>query len=354
MIGYYVHHHGAGHGHRFSALAAEMPGELVGLGSGPRPSTAARDAAWVPLASDADGPPALDPTAGGALHWSPLRHPGMQERTAQLAAWVAEARPAAIVVDVSVEVALTARLLSVPTVLVAQHGARDDPPHRLAYASASAVVALWHAGQHPDPPAAAGSVRHVGPISRFDGRIGAPGTAADRLASAAAPPSVASAAAPAANHARTVLLLLGRGGHAVRAEDLTRARAATAPDWQWEVLGDPALGGHEAPADAVWAALHRADVVVAPASNNCVAEVAAARRPFVALPQDRPFGEQRAHAAQLRASGLAEVVDGWPAAEQWPDVLQAAVARGGEVWSSHATGQGAARFAAAVREVAAR
>src|SRR3712207_8569721 len=58
------------------------------------------------------------------------------------------ARPDVLVVDVSVEVALLARLLGVPVVLVAQRGRRDDDPHRRAYAAAAAVAAPWRSEEH--------------------------------------------------------------------------------------------------------------------------------------------------------------------------------------------------------------
>ncbi|MDO9353772.1 MAG: hypothetical protein Q7T55_08755 [Solirubrobacteraceae bacterium] len=342
VVGYYVHHHGAGHAQRFAAVARRLPG-CVGLGSGPRPESVPPDR-WVPLPLDVDPgrPDPLDPTAGGALHWAPLRVDGLRSRSAAFAQWVETARPAAIVVDVSVEIALLARLLSVPAVVVAQHGDRTDPPHTLAYRSAAAVVALWTAGAAPTPPAAEGRVHHVGPISRFD----------DRMIDGAREEHPAARSA-GADGRRRALLMLGRGGIDLTTGDVEQAIEATSADWSWDILGGfPELGGRDASGDELWDALGAADVVVGAASNNCVAEVAAARRPLVAIPQARPFDEQHEHARALQRLGLATVAETWPAPDAWPGLLDAAL-DGGERWASYHDGLGAQRLCEVIAQVAA-
>ena len=332
MIGYYVHHHGAGHAHRFAAVFRELSGELVGLGSGPRPPGVPPDR-WVALERDDTLPSPDDPQAGGVLHWAPVHEPGLRARTAAIARWVSDAEPRALVVDVSVEVALTARLLAVPTIVVAQHGDRSDLPHEVAYRSASAVAALWRAGDAVDPPAR--RVAHIGAVSRFD----------DRIAVAGAHPGVA-------DRPRRVLLLLGDGGHGLDAPAIAAAIDATAGRWVWTLTGDLAGGRRITDPDELWSALLAADVVVASAGNNAVAEVAAARRPLIVLPQDRPFGEQHAHAEVLAREGLATALRSWPPAAEWGALLDRALAAGGDGWQAYHDGRGAARFAELIAEVA--
>ncbi len=103
----------------------------------------------------------------------------------------------------------------------------------------------------------------------------------------------------------------------------------------------------------VGALLEGCGVVVGSAGGNVVAEVAAARRPYVCLPQERPFGEQHRQAAALRELGVAEVHETWPDAAAWPGVLAAAEARDTRRWGALHDGEGAARLARVVREVAA-
>jgi hypothetical protein len=325
VIGYYAHHHGDGHLARATAIAAHLDRPVTLLSS--RPAPAAWSGASVLLARD-DEPapgPLADATAQGVLHWAPLHHAGLRERMGQLAAWIAAQRPRLLVADVSVEVALLARLTGTPVVVVAPPGRRDDPPHRLAYTTARAVLAPWPAWaqplQGPDVP-----VRCVGAFSRFDGRP-----------TAARPPG-----------GRRVLVLGGRGGTAVTGEDLEAARRAT-PGWSWAALGPPAGRWVDDP----WPLLCGADVVVTHAGANALAEVAASRRPAVVIPQPRPHDEQQHAAAALDAAGLAVVAAQWPASAQWPALLERATAIGGMRWARWAPGDGARRAAALLEELAA-
>ena len=113
-----------------------------------------------------------------------------------------------------------------------------------------------------------------------------------------------------------MLVLFGSGGRDVSDADFRAARAAT-PGWTWTYR----VPGSAEDADGdVWTALHRAEVVVVHGGHNAVAEVAAARRPAVVVAQDRPFAEQRRRAELLRAEGLV-ALDRWPAAPEWPGLL---------------------------------
>lgn len=338
-VGWYVHHHGAGHLHRFLAVRDEIGERVVGLGSAGRPAGVEGDD-WVALPTDVpDGPPD-DPTANGVLHWAPLRAPEVGRRAARIAAWIERERPRAVVVDVSVEVAVLARLLSVPVVVVAQRGVRRDVPHRTGYAVASAVVAPWTAATH-DPADLPEGVDPVlcGAVSRFDGPA----------------PTTSPAPGPGGRPA-DVLLIVGSGGHALRAADVVAAAAST-PGTRWHVAGAlrtgdaPGVVDHGPRAD-VRALLHRCGVVVGTAGGNVVAETAAARRPLVLLPQERPFDEQRRQAELLARAGLATTLDAWPDAADWPALLSTAAGRGGDRWSAHHDGRGAERIAAVVRRVA--
>jgi hypothetical protein len=141
MIGYYVHHQGSGHGHRAVSVNRLAGVELTGLSTAPRP--AGWTGPWGDLPDDAGIGPEVDVTAHGRLHYVPLGSRGLSRRMAMIAAWIEAARPEALVVDVSVEVALLARLHGLPVVVVAQPGHREDAAHRLGYDVASSIVAPW-------------------------------------------------------------------------------------------------------------------------------------------------------------------------------------------------------------------
>lgn len=346
-IAYYVHHQGQGHRRRATAVARALSVPVTGLGTGPAPEGWPGD--WVELAPDDD--PVVedvalaDVTAGGTLHWVPRHHHGLLHRHRQIVDRLVQERPALLVVDVSVEVALLARLCGIPVVVGAMPGDRTDGVHALAYDAAEALLAPWPFAAHPDSGWRADwweKTWHVGGISVLPAQTG--------LASASSPegsPDELTSEGGAGAPSRRVLVLWGQGGGPLRQEDIDRAGAAT-PGWEWAVHG----GGFP-PAEDLAAELIRADVVVTHGGQGSVADVAWARRPAVVLAQPRPYEEQDATAHALDRLGLAAVAYGWPGEHRWPALLDQALLRGGEGWSVWGA-DGAVQAAARLEDLARR
>lgn len=324
MIGWYVHHHGHGHLQRMRSIAAALAQPVTVLSSLPAPADF--NGGWVHLADDLPTGCEADVSAGGTLHWAPRHHPGLRDRMAAIADWVGAHQPALVVVDVSVEVAVLVRSMGVPVVVAAMRGDRSDRAHRIAYDLADALLAPWPAElPEPWPQAWLDKAWHVGGLSRHDHRE-----------------------ATAAPGRSRVLVLWGRGGADVTTADVHRAAAAT-PGWVWDSCG-LADGSW---VDDPWPLLLEADVVVTHAGQNAVAEVAAARRRSVVVPQARPHHEQVATARALAGAGLAVVEATWPPPERWAAVLGEASALDPSGWARWSDGGGAARAAALLDEAAA-
>ena len=320
MIGWYIHHHGRGHLARAMAVRPDLPEPVTALTSLPAPPDQPFDD-WVTLARDDGDGSHLEPTAHDRLHWVPLHHRGLSARSRQLVEWIDRCRPTVMVVDVSVEVTLLARLCGVPVIVVAGPGERDDAAHQLAYDVAEHIIAAWPRDVY-DPrflQRHAHKTSYVGAFSRFDG------------------------AARAHRPGATAVVLNGGGGTTLTLADLDAAQAAV-PSLQWTGVGLP---GQPWSPD-IWSQLSRAAVVVTHGGQNALADVAAARRPAVVVPQDRPFGEQTAVADALAASGIAVARTTWPTPAQWPAVVDEAVRLGGDGWSRWSSGHGAGRAAAAI------
>lgn len=319
MIGWYAHDHGSGHLQRLQCIAAHLRAPVTGLSTAGRPS--GFDGGWVQLPADHPAGEDTDPTAGGTLHWAPRHHDGLRQRMALIAAFVARERPVLMVVDVSVEVAVLVRSMGVPVVVAAMRGDRSDRAHTTAYDLADALLAPWPQDR-PEPWAQAwlDKTWHVGAISRWD--------------------HVESTRVPGR---RRVAVLWGRGGSQVTVADVDAAAAST-PDWSWD-------GGLTGVSDA-WALLQQADVVVTHGGQNALAEVAAARRPAIVVPQDRPHDEQHANARAL--SGLAVVRHRWPQPHEWPELLEQACQQDVSRWAQWSDGQGAVRAAARLDGLAGR
>ena len=334
MIGYYVHHVGRGHLHRAgtfaTAVAARGDEEVTGLSSLPRPGS--WRGPWLQLDRDDAGTVPLDPTARGVLHWAPLSDAGLTARMRAVAEWIASCSPTVVVCDVSVEVALLCRLLGVRVATVVMPGDRGDRAHVLGRDVSDLLVACW-------PPGADGMVTGLSDDDRS--RLVHLGAVARHPVAAARTPKH-----PAAT--RSVAVLSGQGGGGLPADAVARARALT-PGWTWTVLGGPAGQWVEDPRGV----LEAADVVVTHAGQNALAEVAAARRPAVVVPERRPHGEQERTAAVLVRGPWPAVVERSPGDADWPALLAAADRLDGDAWSSWCDGRAADRFVGAVLDLAA-
>ena len=332
MIGYYAHHRGAGHLNRAMSIARELHDDVTILSSSPRPDN--WTGGWVDLPLDHsahDHDPAADATAHGALHWAPLGSNGLLARTGVITDWLRRYTPSAVVVDVSVEIALLVRLHGIPVVYVAQPGDRSDSAHSLGYRASSAIIAVW-------PPAVdaltvaddiAPRIEAVGAISRI--------------------PTVA----PLPREPDQIAVLAGLGTHGVSALDAAVAEARRAmPDARWVILSgaDSATVAHT---------LRTSALVFAHCGENALAEIAASRVPAIIVPEARPHDEQYAMGRALAASDMpvavVEARDGGgfgPNPPDWAQLARETAALDGEAWSVWCDGDAARRAAAIVTRVA--
>ena len=312
-IGYYVHHHGAGHRERalHVAKALEHPCTLIGTFGG----MLASDVPVLTLPDDrlADG---FDGRDGAAtrplgLHYAPLGHRGVRTRMAAIANWIERTDPALLIVDVSVEVALLARLLSVPTLFVRLVGARWDLPHLEAFRAAECLIAPFPEAldAHDVPDWVRAKTVHAGFLG-------------------ASPPTM-----PALAEDGRIVVVFGRGGDGGDLDRLTAAAGAV-PDREWHVLGPVAASSHSLPPNLFlhgWIEdinphLQAASLVIGACGDGLLAAVAGAGKRFVCLPEPRPFGEQTQKADALARLGAAVVHQGWPDARDWPDLIMRGLA----------------------------
>lgn len=335
---FYAHHQGRGHLSRVAAVcevlgperctvATSHPDALDALPAGTDVCT---------LPSDVPSGPTGDVSAGGALHWAP-EHVVGAARTHAITGWLLDRRPSVVLVDVSVEVALTVRLAGVPVVVVRLHGDRTDAPHDLAHRMARSILAPFPAElEHASTPAwVRVKTVHSGFVT----------------------PALRAARPGRAGGGRgRVLVVWGQGHPPPSARSLDAAAAAT-PGRTWEMVGPPCPDGvpervrHHGWVADVAACVASADVVIGPPGDGLVGDVAGAGARFVAVCEPRPFDEHRHKAEALEAVGGAVALDGWPEPAAWRAVLQRAEALDPSVLPSFGT-DGAARIAEHLCDVA--
>ncbi|GLY30488.1 hypothetical protein [Kineosporia sp. NBRC 101731] len=300
---YYVHHQGLGHWRRALAVAGMLERPVVLASSGPPPGELPATCRHLRLPldwSDRDYGDGAGNDAHGQLHWAPLHEDGLLHRHQMLLDAVARYRPLLAVVDVSVEVTVLLRTSGVPVVAVRQPGLRDDPAHALGFALADEVVMpvpqSW--GLHTGRP----RTRAVGLVS-----------GARRVV----------AESDDGGRPRAVVLV-GSGGSRLGAKACAQI-AAGLPGHDVHVLG---LSGPTAAnlsfrgrIEDVGTELGAAHVAIGNTGLGTLGDVVAARRPFVALPEERPFGEQEATARALEAAGDAVVLTRMPGPTGWAQAV---------------------------------
>lgn len=327
-VGYYVHHHGDGHRQRALAIAHAFGDDITLLGTGL--AERCEGMACVDLADDRidEGFSGVDHgNRPASLHYAPFDHEGIRQRTARITQWIAEARPRLMVVDVSVEVAMLARLASVPTVYVRLNGRRLDPPHLNAFQSAMALLAPFHEGL--DDAATPAAIR----------------------ARTFYAPNVVRAVPAGIIERDLALVVIGRGGGVADGARWVEA-ARAAPAYRWRVIGPCTIppdlpsnleyGGWVDDAERMIA---MAGVVIGGAGDGVVSTVIAHRRPFICLPEPRPYDEQVSKAQRLAVLGAAIVPPAWPDAARWPSLIHEAVEQASNWPSALASPGGAGRVA---------
>ena len=335
-FGFYAHHHGRGHVSRIAAVCEALGPAQCSVATSHPDAAAALPSGTDVRVLPSDVPPCSpgDVTAGGALHWAP-EHPVSAERAHAITAWVRDRAPAVVLVDVSVEVALTVRLAGVPVVVVRLHGDRTDPPHELVHRLAASVLAPF-----PQVLEHASTPEWVRAKTVYSGFV-AP--------SAPGPPSVDAGG-------RRVLVVWGQGHPPPSAEALDDAAAAT-PGRTWEMVGPPCPGEaprrvrHHGWVRSVATHIAADTVVVGPLGDGLVADVARAGARFVAVCEPRPFDEHHHKAEALATVGGAVALAVWPAPAAWPDILARADALDPTVLAGMGAG-GAERIAEHLCQVA--
>lgn len=322
-IGYFVHHQGRGHAERaaaiVNALPATRPVTLFSARGDIFPTLAAHvRVQTIPslFEAPADAAPALaNARTPDVFHCAPLGWGSITQAIATIAQWFDSARPALFVTDVSAELALLARIASVPCVSVLQHGDRDDPGHMAAYESAIGILAPYaRAIEQPGRPDWMTAKTH------YAAGVGVDPAMPDR--------ATARAALGLPVDGDIVLIVAGGGGTGTPGTPLTLGARAE-PEALWLTIGAvdqewhatmPGNLRHLGWVDRPDLHIAAADRIVSSAGNTTVHMIAAAGRPWIVIPEWRYFDEQLWKARMLDRAGAAVTLDHWPAhAAGWRD-----------------------------------
>ena len=290
QIAFYIHHHGSGHIMRALAIASELTMPVTFLGSGLRAYRQLIPAhiTCVHLPLDVKGDKDRYFRSGHAVdtfHYAPLNVAGIRERNRIMTKFFSSAFPLLLVVDVSVEVALLARLCSVPTIIMRQHGYRNDPAHLAAYQSACLLIAPYARGLQGYGPAWVDAKTFFsGGFSRYTGKV----------------------LSKTSKRSRHVAVMTGKGGTSITI-DFIKHLAGNCPDFHFYSIGGQGKMTDDLPSNITFCGdlndpadvLITSSLIIGNAGHNTVMEVADLNLPFICIPENRPFGEQLLKAKSL-------------------------------------------------------
>ncbi|MGB7404967.1 MAG: glycosyltransferase [Pacificimonas sp.] len=257
------------------------------------------------------------------LHCVPLGVDEQRRHMATIAATLDRIDPALFVVDVSAEIAVLSRILSVPAISIRMHGDRLDPGHLGAYEASVGMLAPFDETIEQDdyPDALRRRTFYSGGLCTGTAAIG---TKTEARAALGLDPN-----------RRTIVVMTGGGGSGSPWAPLTMAARAD-PDALFLAIGPVHREGHETEfanlkevgwTDRVTDYLIAADIVVASAGDNTVHEIARIGRPFICTPEWRYFAEQQRKSEQLARVGAAIHMPVWPGSlGEWNEVLRKAEA----------------------------
>ncbi len=324
-IAFFVHHQGRGHANRTMAVAAEFARDrpVSVLTAGPHLFDGfSRDIEIVTLPNmiGAAVPTArlyAEPTPQ-VMHCVPLGLSEMRLTMRRILDHLDERDVGLFVVDVSAEIALLARIASVPAVQIRMHGDRGDIGHLGAYEACVGMLAPFDERlEQDDYPA------HLRAKTFYSGGLC---TSVDRVSDRAE----ARARLGLDVGREIIVAVTGGGGSGTPYAPLTVA-ARAAPDALWLTLGPTHREGHETDfsnlrelgwVPSVTDYFTAADIVIASAGDNTVHEVARVARRLVVMPEWRYFSEQTRKAEALVRLGAAVQAPQWPGdLQSWRDLL---------------------------------
>lgn len=309
-VSYYAHHFGTGHLRHAQKVAASGLFDLQVASTGPRnASLLAGELEYVELGPDVGAAaPDMQDAFDAYLHYAPT-NALIQQRFAELNQAWRTFKPDVVMVDVSVEVALFARLSGYRVAFRRMPGVRTDKPHQMAYELADALFAYFPEGlEVPEHLEQFGHKSHYLAVAE--------------------PPTASTAGTVAPAGRRTVVVQTSLAS-AISLDQVARA-AAESPGWDWAVAGSVEAARSALPPNLTLhgvvpnplALMQSADVVATSAGHNAVVAAAACGRPVLLIPEERPFAEQHEFARSLHRTAGVPMLESWRTQADWPELLE--------------------------------
>lgn len=310
-IGFYVHHQGSGHFIRALSIAQKLKNyHITFFGSGLKDFQDQIPGHIKQIYLDPDfdeGKIISDEPYPDVFHYAPLGIAGLRQRNAALVNWFSNSWPCLLIVDVSVEITLLARLCGVPSIVIKLNGHRNDLPHISAFQSCEKILAPYPKWMEDETTTAwlRDKTVFTGGFCRY---------------------SLSNRSCISPEKKNTVVVMIGSGGTKLT-EDMLKNMAENCPGKSITVLGLKNIGPKlpdnlqfcgQVADPFEW--LCEAELVVGSGGDNVVMEMAWLQKKFICIPEERPFEEQISKAKKLKEKGLAIIVNELENAD-WPELF---------------------------------
>lgn len=314
-VSYYAHHFGTGHLRHAQKVAASNLVDLQVTSTGPRNKALLNGVLeYVELSPDVgDSSSEAGVSSDSVLHYAPTGD-FIQQRFAELNRAWKEFNPEVVMVDVSVEVALFARLSGYRVAFRRMPGNRNDTAHQMAYTLADTIFSYFPVGLE-DP-------EH---LERFGHK--------SHYLSVAEPADHSPSLEPPIPYRLMRPLVVVQTSLASSIPLKHVARAATASlGWDWDVVGSVEPEGTALPTNLrlhgvlndPLPIMRSATVIISSAGHNAVVAAASCHRPVLLVPEERPYAEQLAFAVALHTRAGIDILETWEPALNWPQMLERA------------------------------
>ncbi|MGY3052577.1 putative glycosyltransferase [Pedobacter sp. UYEF25] len=293
-VGFYIHHHGSGHLMTALAISKQLSADKIFfLGSNLKPYQSIIpdhiSCVHLPIDISIDNE-GIDESSESCenFHYAPINVKGIRTRNHLITGFFVEQYPLILVVDTCPELVALARLCGIPTILIQQHGERNDLAHLLSYDSATEIIAPFPEKIRPQTPLwVHQKTFYSGGFSKYD-------------------------SVSVFNKERSdyIGILIGTGGTSLNIRFVIHL-AESLPSFNFKAIGE--MGNQETgriamPKNLVFtgfvenpeAALTSCKIVIGNAGHNTVMEMATMRKRFICVPEERPFFEQIDKADKIR------------------------------------------------------
>lgn len=294
-IGIYAHSHGAGHSAYAQQLAQLDPLQFVVYTSSDYNFTPEIQVERLTSENPTGEELTIQQvTSAPYLHYNPLGNPSILKRSGQLLNSLTNNAISILLVDVSVEIAMLARVASSPYAYCKMLGNRNDPGHLTAYDGALFLYAFYPKELESDK-----TPQWVVNKTIYLGFVTAPQPTTHVKTSVEQP--------------QNILVIQGKGGNSFSMDSLNKLEQQF-PTAKITLIGEytdvqsTSQTTVEGFVNQPLRYIKTADLIISACGSNTVSLLLNMNVKFIALPEVRPYDEQLEFARQLEKNNLAVIL----------------------------------------------